>query len=67
MRFGLLAVMVAVFYMLLLRDYPITADWQAWYVEASLFAMLVAGGLALYGFFTSLAGRRLLHKGVLWD
>jgi serine/threonine-protein kinase len=57
-RFGLLAVMMAGFYILLLERFPITANLGAWYVGGSYFALLIAGGLALYGFSTSLAGSR---------
>jgi predicted Ser/Thr protein kinase len=67
MRFGLLAVMIAAFYILLLETYPITANWDAWYAGASFFALFIAAGLAIYGFGTSLAGRRLLQRGVLPD
>lgn len=66
-RFGLLAVIIAVFYMLLLHTYPITANLRAWYLEGSLFAMLIAAGLALYGFSTSLAGRRPTRRTIAWD
>ena len=59
MRFGLLALMIAVFYGLLLDSFPITANLSAWYADASVFALLVAGGLAVYGFFIALAGRPL--------
>jgi predicted Ser/Thr protein kinase len=65
MRFGLLAVIIAVFYMLLLDAYPITANLQAWYVDGSYFALLVAAGLALYGFYISLAGRGLWNRKAL--
>jgi predicted Ser/Thr protein kinase len=67
MRFGLLAVVIAVFYILLLHSYPITADWRVWYAEASLFAMALATGLALYGFYTSLSHRKLLRNITAWD
>lgn len=67
MRFGLLAVMIAGFYILLLERFPITADLQAWYVEGSYFALLIAAGLALYGYSISLASRRLSRKHALLD
>jgi len=67
LRFGLLAVIVAVFYILLLNSYPITAEPQAWYVGASYFALGVAGGLALYGLAASLAGQRPARPSVPSD
>lgn len=57
MRFGLLALMIAVFYVLLLDSYPITARAHAWYWDSSLFALLTLSGLTLYGFIIALAGR----------
>jgi serine/threonine-protein kinase len=59
-RFGLLAVMIARLYFLLLETYPITANLEAWYVSSSFFALFIAGGLAFYGFSAALAGQRRL-------
>ena len=67
LRFGLLAVMIAMFYVLLLDTFPITADTQAWYIGASHLALTVAGAGALLGFSTSLAGRRVLRNAVPGD
>jgi serine/threonine-protein kinase len=60
-RFGLLALMIAVFYMLLLTHYPITADLSSWYAGTSMLALGIAAGLAIYGFSVSVAGRPVLH------
>ncbi|RMF83566.1 MAG: hypothetical protein D6744_04445 [Planctomycetota bacterium] len=59
MRFGLLAVIIALFYMMLLENYPITADVHAWYAGASFFALGLASLLALYGYLISVRGRPL--------
>ena len=59
MRFGLLALMVALLYVLILDRFPITADPGAWYRESSWFALGVLVALSLYGFSTALAGRPL--------
>ena len=67
MRFGLLAVMAAAFCMLLLSAFPITSVLGAWYVESSYFALVIAAGLAVFGFVTSLGGRRILRRSVLLD
>ena len=66
-RFGLLAVMIAGFYMLLLERFPITADLNAWYVEGSYFALLIAAGLAVFGFSRSLSGWRPRRRSLLLD
>ncbi|MFN0136572.1 MAG: protein kinase domain-containing protein [Phycisphaerae bacterium] len=60
MRFGLFAVMVALFFMQLFNTYPITSNFDAWYAESAAFAIFVAGAVAIYGYVTALAGRRLL-------
>ena len=61
LRFGLLALMFALFFVLLLTSYPITYNGAAWYLDSSLFALVVAAGLALYGGYVSLGGRPLLQ------
>ena len=66
-RFGLLGVMIAVLYIQLFDRYPITTDLHAWYVGDSFFALLLAAGLALYGFSTTLAGRRTLRAPQPFD
>ena len=65
LRFGMLAVMLATFYILLLRSYPITADLQVWYAGSSLFAMFVAAALAIFGYVTAAGGRSLLHDALV--
>ena len=59
LRFGLLAVIIALFYITLLENYPITADVNAWYAGASFFALGIASILALYGYLISVRGRPL--------
>lgn len=60
MRFGLLAVMLAIFVMQLLENYPITSDFDAWYADSAGFAILVAAALSIYGYVAALGGRRIL-------
>ena len=67
LRFGLLAVIVATFYMLLLERYPVTAQLDAWYVEGSYFALFIAIGLALYGFTATWAGGRRRRSAIPID
>jgi serine/threonine-protein kinase len=56
-RFGLLAAVVQFYVWGLLIFFPVTADLGAWYAGAGLTALLVLAALALFGFFTALAGR----------
>jgi hypothetical protein len=56
-RFGLLATMAAQLFFFLSIAYPMTTDFSAWYAHSTIFALLIALGLAIYGFYTSLGGR----------
>jgi hypothetical protein len=56
-RFGLLAAMVFEFYNYLLLNCPLTSDFYVWYASATLLTLLIAGSLALYGYYISLAGQ----------
>ncbi len=56
-RFGLLATMAAQLTFFLSVTYPMTTDFSAWYAPSTIFALLVALGLAIYGFYISLGGR----------
>lgn len=64
-RFGLLAAMVFQFYNFLLLNCPITSDLFTWYAGGTVLALLVAAGVALYGFYISLAGQSLLNIRIL--
>lgn len=61
-RFGLLATMVAQLTFFLSLQYPMTTDFSAWYAPSTIFALLVALGLAIYGFYISLGGRTGLTR-----
>lgn len=37
--------------------YPMTTDFSAWYAPSTIFALVIALGLAIYGFYTSIGGR----------
>ncbi|MBI5866274.1 MAG: protein kinase [Planctomycetes bacterium] len=60
LRFGLLALMFALLYVLILDSYPVTTDMNAWYRDSSWFALATLSILTLYGYFTALAGRPLV-------
>ncbi len=65
MRYGLLASVAALLVSDIIKRYPITLEFSAPYVAASLFGMLVIAGYALYGLRTSLAGRPLFRDEVM--
>jgi Protein kinase domain len=58
-RFGLLALMVALCVFSFLFAYPLTTHLSAWYAGSTFFAMLVILGAALFGFYTSTRGKPL--------
>jgi hypothetical protein len=67
LRFGLLALVSCFLFLLLFLNYPITSDFSAWYIEATVFVLAVSIGLAIYGFYISLAGQPLFRGKLLED
>lgn len=66
-RFGLLAITVAQFVFFTCEFYPYTTNLSAWYAGTTIFAAGVVVALALYGFYTSLAGQPLFKRGLLGE
>jgi len=66
-RFGLLATMTAQLFFFLSVTYPLTTDFSAWYASSTLFALVVALGISVYGFYTSLGGRRVFADRLLGE
>jgi hypothetical protein len=64
-RFGLLAGLANFVIYSLLTRFPLTTEWSAWYAGISLVGILLIAALALYGFYTSLAGRPVFGGAVL--
>ena len=64
-RFGLLAAMSWQFFFFLSFSWPLTTNFSLWYSSAAIFALAILVGLALYGFYTSLAGQPLFREGIL--
>jgi serine/threonine-protein kinase len=64
-RFGLLAAMVWQFFFILSFAWPLTTNFSLWYSSATIFSLAVLVTLALYGFYTSLAGQPLFREGIL--
>jgi serine/threonine-protein kinase len=63
-RFGLLAMVVAHFYVELTFYYPLTSNFSAWYAGGAFFALGVSVAVAGYGFYRSLAGQPLFQGGI---
>jgi len=61
-RFGLVALASGIFTADLIGNVPLTTDFSAWYAGATLFPLLFVAALAVWGFYTALAGRPLLKK-----
>jgi len=63
-RFGLLAMISNQLFFLLTFMYPMTPDFSVWYIQSSLFPLMIMLGLAGYAFYISLGGQRVF-KGKL--
>jgi hypothetical protein len=66
-RFGLLALMLAIFILHLWVFLPMTTELTAWYALDFTIALGIALALVLYGFYRSLAGQPLLSGKLLRD
>ncbi|HEV2688614.1 MAG TPA: hypothetical protein VGV35_08675, partial [Bryobacteraceae bacterium] len=62
MRFGLLALCLAIFVSILTGEFPIGTDFSVWYSGAMAFTFLAVLTLAIYGFRTALAGQPLFKQ-----
>jgi hypothetical protein len=65
-RYGLLALISAIFFLHLVIFFPITSDFSAWYAADFVLALIIALTLAGFAFYTSLAGQPLF-RGTLPD
>lgn len=59
-RFGLVTLAVGVFTADVILNLPFTLDLSAWYASSSIFVLMTILLLAAWGFYTSLAGQKLL-------
>jgi hypothetical protein len=62
-RFGLIVLATAVFAANVLLNLPISLDFSRWYAGSSLTVVLSFLAIAVWGFYTSLAGRNLWREG----
>jgi predicted Ser/Thr protein kinase len=58
-RFGLVSLACAIFTVDMLVNVPFTADFSAWYMSTSIFALLSVVAMAGWGFYHSLGGEPL--------
>ena len=66
-RFGLLAAMFAIFYIHVYVNFPITLNVTAWYASGFLVELLIVVAIAIYAFYTSLAGQSVFSRKLLED
>ena len=66
-RFGLLALYSCLLFSGLSVGNPITSDFSSWYAGITLFAFVLLMSLAVYGFYTSLAGQKIFEGKFLKD
>lgn len=66
-RYGLLAAMVALFYLHLDVFFPITTRLTAWYAPGFVVALMLLIAVALYAFRTSIAGQRVFTSALLQE
>jgi serine/threonine-protein kinase len=59
MRFGLLSLVVALFFSVFLSSFPMGTDFTVWYVGEIVFTILIVLAPAVFAFRTALAGQRL--------
>jgi hypothetical protein len=67
LRGGLLALVVALYFVFILLEMPMTLDLSAWYAAHALPVVSVMALLAVYGFHTSLGGKPALGGGLIED
>ncbi|MEK6337337.1 MAG: protein kinase [Acidobacteriota bacterium] len=64
-RFGLLATIAFNLFFNLSFFYPLTSNISVWYTSAAFLPVVIMIALAIYGFYTSLAGQTVFKGGLL--
>jgi hypothetical protein len=67
LRFGYLAFLTGLLFVVLMTSAPLTTDLSAWYAPSTLAAGLTLAGLAAFGALTSLGGRSLFQVRIFPD
>jgi hypothetical protein len=65
LRYGLVAYTTAFIASYLLRAFPLTLNFSAWYAGTGMIALLAVLALAVYGFHTSLGGQKVFEGTLL--
>jgi len=63
-RFGFLSLAVGIFVADMLLNMPVTTHIGDWFAEGTVFVLLSVIALASWGFYTALAGQKLLKEGL---
>ena len=66
-RFGLLALYSFFLFVAMSSGFPMTSDFSSWYAGSTLFVFVVIMSLAIYGYYTSLAGQKIFEAKFLKD
>ena len=66
-RYGLLALISAIFILHLTIFYPVTSDFSAWYATDFVLALFICLALVVFGTYTSLAGQPLFRSSLFSD
>ncbi|HKP35663.1 MAG TPA: serine/threonine-protein kinase [Pyrinomonadaceae bacterium] len=66
-RYGLLALCTMMFFLHLWVFYPMTTSFTAWYAFDFVIGLVICLALAVYGFYTSLAGQSVFGRKFLQD
>jgi hypothetical protein len=61
-RFGLITLAVAVFVANMMLNVPITLDFSRWYATTALIVPISVLAIAIWGFYNSLGGRKLIKE-----
>ena len=64
-KFGLLTLIVGLVVLNVLFAFPVTSHLSRWYAAPALAGIFVIAGVALYGFYTALAGQPIFSAEVL--
>ena len=64
-RFGLLAMIASIVFVLILSTCPMTSDFSAWYAGSTIFGLGAGLALVLYSFYVSLGGQPIFKGSLL--
>ena len=64
LRFGFVALAVAIFVVDLLASVPITTDFSSWYIGGTIFVFFLVAAMAVWGCYTALGGQKLVKENL---